>query len=550
MPRIVADATYKVQTTDNCWLIVLTNTGAVSVQLPAPGLIFPAGFSTTLLPLNGAAITFTGLQDDSGRTHKINLVDTLTLAQNAGAVLKIQQDMNWYALPTAPSGGFGNAVMPITPAISAGDLALANGSTNLIGTGNDFNWASGRFLLGNTSCPFCGGNSTGTIYNSSEKLTVINNYGGVDDNNSVHAISFVDIANATNPTGVYGSLQLNAPGTFSGAPAAVKGNAYTVPQLTAAIAAAGSGYTNGNVVGIVGGTCTTLLNSPPQFILTVTGGTVTAANYQVGGTGACTVYPANPVSVTGGSGSGLTLNLTNTALDISTWLIGVMGRPRHIASGTVANMVSLFADGAYNTGGGTVTNDIALWLNGPYDSNYTKNYGIWVNSTFSDGVIAGNTNIDIPIVAQGTGRIFLEPGATGYVEMTASLGLAVPLSGTGHGAGVYPYMISTGEAFLDALTNSPSATTLSLRVFNNGTYNQGLAISSAGGVGIAGGSIANLSGGEVSMPKIAPTGAFPGVGTCKEEWVAGTGAGTCKKIAYCGTSVTPTTIIDNVGAAC
>jgi hypothetical protein len=55
---------------------------------------------------------------------------------------------------------------------------------------------------------------------------------------------------------------------------------------------------------------------------------------------------------------------------------------------------------------------------------------------------------------------------------------------------------------------------------------------------------------QVYFPKIAATGTAPGAALMKLEVVAGTNAGTCKIIAYAGTSATPTTLLDNVGAGC
>lgn len=54
--------------------------------------------------------------------------------------------------------------------------------------------------------------------------------------------------------------------------------------------------------------------------------------------------------------------------------------------------------------------------------------------------------------------------------------------------------------------------------------------------------------GEIAYLKITATGTAPGANYCKEEWVCGTNAGSAKKIAYCGTSTTPVTVIDNVGS--
>jgi hypothetical protein len=77
-----------------------------------------------------------------------------------------------------------------------------------------------------------------------------------------------------------------------------------------------------------------------------------------------------------------------------------------------------------------------------------------------------------------------------------------------------------------------------------------------GDLGIKSGYIGGLAGdptlatGELGFAKIGVSGSAPAGGYCKESWVAGTNAGTCKKIAYCGTSTTPVTIVDNVGAGC
>lgn len=85
--------------------------------------------------------------------------------------------------------------------------------------------------------------------------------------------------------------------------------------LTATIAGgAAGGYTNGDVVTLAGvsSTCPT----PPAFTLTVSGGNVTAAAIAgAGGSsimgGYCTSTPSGgPFAITGGTGTGLTLNVT------------------------------------------------------------------------------------------------------------------------------------------------------------------------------------------------------------------------------------------------
>lgn len=84
----------------------------------------------------------------------------------------------------------------------------------------------------------------------------------------------------------------------------------TEPQeaTAAAISAAGTGYTANDIVTIVGGTRTV---AATVKILTVSGGVPQTVAVLTGGEYSTT--PSNPASTSGGTGSGLTLNMTWTA---------------------------------------------------------------------------------------------------------------------------------------------------------------------------------------------------------------------------------------------
>lgn len=76
-----------------------------------------------------------------------------------------------------------------------------------------------------------------------------------------------------------------------------------------------------------------------------------------------------------------------------------------------------------------------------------------------------------------------------------------------------------------------------------------MTLENSGGLNL-GATIATLAASEFGLNKISASGSAPGAGTVKLAAVAGTTGGTCKLIMYAGTSTTPTTIIDNVGAGC
>jgi hypothetical protein len=106
-------------------------------------------------------------------------------------------------------------------------------------------------------------------------------------------------AYATAPT-----VAISAPTTAGGVQATASvGSMFT---NTATVQSGGTGYTNGDVLTIVGGTAIT--SAATYTVTGVSGGAVTSVtplNFNQ-----YSVLPTNPVSTTGGTGSGATLNLT------------------------------------------------------------------------------------------------------------------------------------------------------------------------------------------------------------------------------------------------
>ncbi len=90
------------------------------------------------------------------------------------------------------------------------------------------------------------------------------------------------------------------------------GTVTSLGGVSATIAGGGTGYTAGNVLTVVGGTFS---SASTITVNTVSGGVITGATLTNGGT--YTVIPTNPVSVTGGSGTGATFNVTYGILGLS-----------------------------------------------------------------------------------------------------------------------------------------------------------------------------------------------------------------------------------------
>jgi hypothetical protein len=101
------------------------------------------------------------------------------------------------------------------------------------------------------------------------------------------------------------TVAITAPTTAGGVQATASALMFT---SSATIASGGTGYTVGDTLTIVGGT--TAVTVGTYTVSTVSGGVITSVT-RVTGSG-YSVLPSNPVSVTGGTGSSATLNLTWT----------------------------------------------------------------------------------------------------------------------------------------------------------------------------------------------------------------------------------------------
>ena len=98
------------------------------------------------------------------------------------------------------------------------------------------------------------------------------------------------------------------------------------------------------------------------------------------------------------------------------------------------------------------------------------------NKTLTSPVINGFTG-NTSVINIGSGQIYKDASGNvgiGTASPVASLQvskLTTVLSGTGNAFGVYVYPTSSGACYIDALTTLASVTDLSLRTYNNGTYN-------------------------------------------------------------------------------
>jgi hypothetical protein len=103
--------------------------------------------------------------------------------------------------------------------------------------------------------------------------------------------------------------------------------------------------------------------------------------------------------------------------------------------------------------------------------------------TTTGNTILGNASTDTLNVGNGglvkdaSGNVGI--GASPVASLQVSK-LTTVLSGTGNAFGVYVYPTSSGACYIDALTATVGSTDLSLRTYNNGTYNAFIGTASGG----------------------------------------------------------------------
>lgn len=270
--------------------------------------------------------------------------------------------------------------------------------------------------------------------------------------------SGVNISNGTTVTAItrtnagsaytsFPSIAISAPTTAGGVQAVA--NVAQMFANTATIQAGGTGYTVGNTVTLVGGTPAS--GAATYTISAVSGGVVTAVTPL--SFGAYTVLPTNPVSVTGGSGTGLTLNVTYGVQNftISNAGSGYIEQPTVTFSGGGGSGAAAYA----SVGSSTTIRHLTAFhsFTGPSGISFAVNSA---SGTVANYVQAGSqsasnfpslaaqgsdTNIGLDLFSKGTSPVRARTGTGGaeqfrisdtasavnYVQVTGAATTGIPV---------------------------------------------------------------------------------------------------------------------------
>jgi hypothetical protein len=253
------------------------------------------------------------------------------------------------------------------------------------------------------------------------------------------------------------SLAISAPTTASGVQAtATVGSMITQNPTT--VQSGGTGYTAGDVLTIVGGTPVSV--AATYTVATVSGGVITSVNPT--NFAQYSVLPANPVSVTGGTGSSATLNLTygvgTSAYTITNAGSGYVEQPTVSFSGGGGSGAAAFAIvgsqsiiKGIGTSSGTISNQSVMFQTPSGNSlllrdpnQATPDAHLMMQATASGyGILVAegsNANASLFVGAKGSGSVRFSTSGTTLTEQmrvahTASAVNYVQVTGAATGSG-------------------------------------------------------------------------------------------------------------------
>jgi hypothetical protein len=217
------------------------------------------------------------------------------------------------------------------------------------------------------------------------------------------------------------------------------------------IGSGGTGYTVGNVLTIVGGTPVT--TAAQLTVSSVSGGVITAVT--VSAANSYTVLPTNPVSVTGGSGTGATFNLTyslGAATTISNAGSGYIEQPTITFSGGGGSGAAAYAI----VGSGTIIRSLAntLDIHTPAGSGFQVNNASGSTLIYSKGVTGYGGFLASSITGNSAFYFgYVNNAEVGRISMTSSNNLSFGTSSAAseqlrvsHTASAVNYVQVTGAA--------------------------------------------------------------------------------------------------------
>jgi hypothetical protein len=246
---------------------------------------------------------------------------------------------------------------------------------------------------------------------------------GVNISNGGTVTAITTTANGNSYTSLP-SIAISSPTTAGGVQATSSVSAMFTS--TGTIVNGGTGYTVNDVITLVGGTVSGGGVVGRYTVTAVSGGVITAVTRTQGN---YVVLPTNPVSVTGGTGTGATLNVIYTfqSASITNAGSGYVEQPTVTFSGGGGSGAAAYA----TVGAGTVVKSIGSSIDIATPTFITSSIPVarfrdiggadtftqfQPNSGYAQVIAQGNSNGNLFLAANGTGRVSVQTNGTSQTE--------------------------------------------------------------------------------------------------------------------------------------
>ena len=494
--------------------ISITN-GAGSITLANAGVSSWSGGATGLTPATAATgdVTLSGVLGAGygGTGLSSYAIGDMIYASGATALARLAAGTAGQLLTSAGAAAPVWAALDLSSPPPIGSITPNTGTfTTLIGGGGSANYGQ---LTGGATTKAVQFQTLGTDTNISMAFQSKGTGGidlaagsrGVNISNGGTVTAITRTAGGNSDYTSFPTVAISAPTTAGGVQATA-----TVAYMAAAAATinlGGTGYTLNDVVTLVGGTVLTV--AATFTVSAVTGGVVTAVT--AGNFQNYTTLPTNPVSVTGGTGTGLTLNVkyvigAGAVITITTAGSGYVEQPTVTFSGGGGSGAAAYA--TVGTGtiirtlGATGTTGLSFYTpggealrlvdSGATATNYLIGYGAGAASTPTFGVAGSDTNITFNTVTKGSG------GYNVYTNWPANPARQFAVA---HTASAVNYVQVTGGASgapgVVTMSAQGSSTDVDIAVTPKGAGNVRFATYTAGVIAQAGYITVKDSGGTV-----------------------------------------------------
>ena len=362
----------------------------------------------------------------------------------------------------------GNAIGSTTPAAGTFTTLTGNSTSQFGRSSANYIQATGNTTTNSPEISALGSDTNIPLTLESKGTGAINlavGSRGVNVSNGQTVTAITRTATGSGYTSIP-SVAISAPTTAGGVQAVATATMFVAG---ATVASGGSGYTVGDVLTVVGGT----FSGAATFTVATLSGSAVATVTLTSGGNSYSVLPTNPVSTTGGTGSGATLNITSWGLStipVSNAGSGYVEQPTVTFSGGGGSGAAAYATVGSGTTIRSLGSTVSVFTPGGEAVRVAENAGTTTTGMLvTTGTSSQNTVYVSPFGSGASSNFYLYSKGSGQLGFGTNL--SVEQLRVAHTASAVNYVQVTGAATggQPNISTQGSDSTVGLTISSKGT---------------------------------------------------------------------------------